>query len=86
MSSAISMPLTRAGRYQDRSAAREMRSPSFGTSGMKPIHSSLISSPVSQPQVTVRGGTVGFCGLLAELSYRTQTSIRLPAGRWTGSR
>ena len=64
MSLAISAPLTRAGRYQDRSAALVMRSRSVGESGMKPIHSSLISSVVSQPQVTVRGGMAGFCGLL----------------------
>ena len=50
---------------------------------MKPIHSSLISSVVSYPQVTVRGSSAGFWGLSVELSYRTQASILLPAGGWT---
>lgn len=53
---------------------------------MKPIHNSAISSVVSQPHVTVLGFIAGFCKLFTVLSQLTQTLIRLPAGRFTGSR
>ena len=69
-------------RHGSRQRGRQpMRSPST----VMLTKTSAISSVVPSPQLTARGGLLGWRRLSGELSNTATISMRVPAGKGTGS-